>query len=60
MNDQTLINETHIPNTKTSLIIRLADIFQGTKRYGINIVFFLDSYPSKLSDNSINMSNEII
>jgi hypothetical protein len=44
-----LINETHISNTKLSLIIRLADVFTGSEMNGIGVIFLLDTCPPKLS-----------
>jgi hypothetical protein len=58
MNDKTFANQFHVPNTKTTLISRFANVIPRAVSYRTNMMILLNSGPPKFSNDGGNLFNE--
>jgi hypothetical protein len=58
VNKEAFVNKFHIPNTKTSLSFRFANVILRAKSNWVRGIFSLHTSPPKVSDHRVYFSNE--
>jgi hypothetical protein len=60
MGEKAFVDSVEIPNSKTSIIHRLAEVFPWSKGYRWGRVVFVDAIPPKYFDNGIDLTYKSI
>jgi hypothetical protein len=58
VNDKTFIDQLHVPDAKSTLFCRFADMIPRAISYGIGMLLFLHACPPKSPNNRVNFLNK--